>query len=190
MFRDDLSVPSLLYSWSLRKVPKGCPEKKVRNYHSTLPNTPKSADIIYIVAEASNRTLFKRMTRVIDTDEAKHLVSCTDLSHQCSCGCVLSSYDLVLGICEVLPLWVTSFSLWNCWLKSSGILLFVNWETITDVSNDRNATSGFILWTQYEALKHLWLLATRKRLTSKKIRILGCFCDHIYRNGTGRITNI
>ena len=58
-----------LDSWSLKKLPKGCPGTTVRNYHSTLRKNPKRADRIYVVAEASNRPPFQRMTRVIDTDK-------------------------------------------------------------------------------------------------------------------------
>ena len=58
-----------LDSLSLKKVPKGCPGTTVRNYDSTLREIPKSADLIYVASEASNRPPCQRMTRAIDTDE-------------------------------------------------------------------------------------------------------------------------
>jgi hypothetical protein len=47
-FRDSVSVPlSSLASWPLKKGPIRCPETLVKDYHSTLRNTPEERLSIY-----------------------------------------------------------------------------------------------------------------------------------------------
>jgi len=41
----------------MKMGPIGCPETSVQNYHSTLRKTQKSADLIYIAAEAWNHVV-------------------------------------------------------------------------------------------------------------------------------------